>query len=104
MCNSWQDGRWLFEEVGLSIFDGTSGSFSGAVDVEDGEIVTIWLDVSRDSDPDPVMCAIAPGSFLHTHILQQIIRDLPAMIDWQSGGKANLTAHSRAQTRALVSP
>jgi hypothetical protein len=104
MRNSYQDGRWLFEEIGISIHGGVTGNFSGAVDVEDGEISTVWLEVSRDSDPEPVLCAIAPGSFLHTTILPQISRDLPAMIDWQSGGRANLTAASRAQSRALVTP
>lgn len=97
MRNSFTDGRWLFEEVGLSIHGGTAGNFSGAVDIEDGEISTVWLEVSRPDDAEPVMCAIAPGSFLHTTILPQIIRDLPGLIDWQSGGRANLTAHSRAE-------
>lgn len=102
MRNSYTDGRWFFEEIGLSIHGGVAGSFTGCVDVEDGELSTIWLEVSRPEESESVMCAIAPGSFLHSTILPQITRDLPAMIDWQSGGRANLTAASRA-TRALVS-
>ena len=99
MRNSWQDGRWLFEEIGLSFHGGTTGNFRGFVDVEDGEIGTIWL-ILNDAEE---AYDIAPGSYLHKSLIPQIEAALPGMIDWQAGGKANLTAHSRA-TRALVSP
>lgn len=93
MRNSWTDGRWAFEEVGLSFHGGTVGNFTGFVDVEDGEIGTVWLVLNEADEAH----AIAPGSYLHTNLLPQIIRDLPGLIDWQSGGRANLTAHSRAE-------
>lgn len=94
-----KDGRWKFEEVGIAFHAGTTGNFIGFVDVEDGEVATIWLITNETGDAHP----IAQGSYLYRNLLPQIIRDLPAMIDWQSGGRANLTAHSRAETREATS-
>jgi hypothetical protein len=103
MRNTYPDGQWKFSDVGLHIHGGFAGSHSGRVETEDGEIGTIWLNIDMP-DGSTKEHPIAPGSFLHATILPQITRDLPAMIDWQSGGRANLTATSRAQTRALVTP
>lgn len=91
MRNSYSDGRWAFEEIGLPFNGGTAGNFSGYVDVEDGEISTIWVLRNEDDRPYPV----ERGSYLHDGLLPQIISDLPAMIEWQSGARANFTAYSR---------
>ena len=103
MRNSYPDGEWTFNEVALHIHGGYAGMFSGAVTTEDGEIGAIFLDVTYPQDREPVLCEIAKGSFLHAALLPQLTRDLAAMIEWQSGGRKNLTATSRA-TRALVTP
>jgi hypothetical protein len=103
MRNSYQDGKWLFEEIGLTFHSGTVGNFTGWVDVEDGEIATIWL-LTDEPDGGHGRVSIATGSYLHKHILPQIAAALPGMIEWQAGAKKNLTATSRAQTRALVTP
>jgi hypothetical protein len=96
MRNSLPDGCWEFDEIGISFLTGITGNFSGQVEVEDGEVTAVWL--TMDNGKRGIL---SPNTELYKLMLPQLLDAIPAMADWQSGGKYNLTAHSRA-TKALV--
>jgi hypothetical protein len=94
MRNSLPDGVWKFDEIGIRHLTGIVGNFEGQVEIEDGEISTVWLTMH-----DGTRGILSPNTELYRLMIPQLLEAIPALADWQSGGRANLTAHSRAKTR-----
>ena len=94
MRNSLPDGVWEFDEIGIRHLTGIVGNFEGQVEIEDGEISAVWLTMQ-----DGKRGILSPNTELYKLMIPQLLDAIPAMVDWQSGGRANLTATSRAKTR-----